>query len=69
MSLDSLMKIALDKLSDSEGWVRMDKIIPYFRQIKPDFTLKDYNISRLGNYFKNNKEYELRQENTFVRRK
>jgi uncharacterized protein (TIGR00288 family) len=74
-SIDTLMSKAIDNLPDQDGWVQMLKIIPYLKQIKPDFDLSNYNINgkvikRLRNYFENNnKEYELDKDNTIVRKK
>jgi hypothetical protein len=62
------MKVALAKLCDQDGWVQLVKIVPYLKRIKPDFDIGFYGISRLSNYFKNNK-YELKDENTLVREK
>ena len=67
-TIDMLMKIALSKLADQDGWVQLVKLIPYLKQIKPDFNLSDCGINRLSNYFKN-KYYELKDENTYVREK
>ncbi|MDR2864211.1 MAG: NYN domain-containing protein [Spirochaetaceae bacterium] len=71
-TLDSLMQKAVENLADTDGWAKMNKIIPYLKQIKPDFTLESYSteykkIRRLADYFKNNKDYELEDENTIVR--
>ena len=72
--LDTLMNKAVENLSDQDGWVQMVKIVPYIKQIKPDFDLSDYKIKgkplkRLRNYFENKKEYELDKDNTIVRKK
>ncbi|MDR1868047.1 MAG: NYN domain-containing protein [Treponema sp.] len=71
--LDVLMSKAVENLPNQDGWVQMNKIIPYLKQIKPDFDLSNYVIGgkiikRLGNYFKNKKEYELDKDNTIVRK-
>lgn len=72
-TLDTLMNKAVDNLQNEEGWVEMSKIIPYIKQIKPDFDLSNYKlegkpIKRLRNYFeKNKKKYELEKDNTIVR--
>ena len=69
------MNKAIDNLQDQDGWVQMLKIVPYVKQIKPDFDLSDYSIKgkpikRLRNYFENNtKEFELEKDNTIVRKK
>jgi uncharacterized protein (TIGR00288 family) len=74
-TLDVLMNTAVEKLpKNQDGWVQMNKIIPYLKQIKPDFDLLHYEIDgktikRLRHYFENNKEFELYKDNTFVRRK
>jgi len=69
-TLDVLMNTAVEKLSENQdGWVQMNKIIPYLKQIKPDFDLSNYKIKRLRSYFENNKEYELNKDNTIVRKK
>jgi uncharacterized protein (TIGR00288 family) len=73
-TLDSLMNKAVEKLSNQDGWVQMGKIIPYLKQIKPDFNLSNYTIGgkvfkKLSNYFESNKEYELNKKNTLVRKK
>ncbi len=65
---DSLMKKAMIKLADQDGWVQLNKIIPYIKQIKPDFDIGTYGVNRLSTYFKNTK-YELQKENTIVREK
>jgi hypothetical protein len=72
--LGILMNKALDNLSNQDGWVEMVKIVPYIKQIKPDFDISDYQINgkpikRLRNYFENKSEYELDKENTIVRKK
>jgi uncharacterized protein (TIGR00288 family) len=73
-TLDSLMNKAVEKLANQDGWVQMGKIIPYLKQIKPDFNLSNYTIGgkvfkKLSNYFESNKEYELNKKNTLVRKK
>jgi uncharacterized protein (TIGR00288 family) len=73
-TLDILMNKAIDNLSNQDGWVQMVKIVPYLKQIKPDFDLSDYKINgryikRLRNYFENGTEYELDKDNTIVRKK
>jgi len=73
-TIESLMNKALENLSNQDGWVQMVKIIPYLKQIKPDFNINNYSINgkqlkRLRNCFENNKEYELDKENTIVRKK
>ena len=73
-TIESLMNKALENLSNQDGWVEMFKIIPYLKQIKPDFNINNYSINgkqlkRLRNCFENNKEYELDKENTIVRKK
>jgi uncharacterized protein (TIGR00288 family) len=73
-TIESLMNKALENLPNQDGWVQMGKIIPYLKQIKPDFDITNYSIKgkqlkRLRNCFENNKEYELDKENTIVRKK
>jgi uncharacterized protein (TIGR00288 family) len=73
-TLDILMSKAVDNLPNQDGWVEMLKIVPYIKQIKPDFDLSNYKISgktikRLRNYFENNNKYELDKDNTVVRKK
>jgi len=75
-TLDMLMNTAVEKLpKNQDGWVEMHKIIPYLKQIKPDFDLSKYKvegktIKRLRIYFENNnKEFELNKDNTIVRKK
>ena len=74
-TLDILMNTAVEKLpKNQDGWVQMVKIIPYLKQIKPDFDLEKYTIGgktikRLRNYFENNKKFELAKDNTIVRKK
>jgi len=73
-TIESLMNKALENLPNQDGWVQMVKIIPYLKQIKPDFNINNYSINgkqlkRLRNCFENNKEYELDKENTIVRKK
>jgi uncharacterized protein (TIGR00288 family) len=73
-TLDSLMSKAVENLPNQDGWVQMVKIIPYLRQIKPDFDLSNYKkdgktIRRLRNCFESNKDYELNNDNTIVRKK
>jgi uncharacterized protein (TIGR00288 family) len=73
-TLDSLMNKAVENLPNQDGWIQMNKIVPYIKQIRPDFDLSNYEIGgkpikRLRNYFENNKEYELNKENTIVRKK
>jgi uncharacterized protein (TIGR00288 family) len=72
--LDVLMNKAIDNLSNQDGWVQMVKIVPYIKQIKPDFDLSNYKVNgrpmkRLRNYFENKIEYELDKDNTIVRKK
>ena len=73
-TIDTLINKAIDNLQDQDGWVQMLKIVPYIKQIMPDFDLSNYNIKkkpikRLRNYFENRiKEYELDKENTIVRK-
>jgi uncharacterized protein (TIGR00288 family) len=73
-TIDTLMDKAIENLPNQDGWVQMVNIIPYIKQIKSDFDIKNYLINnkplkRLRNYFENNKEYELDKENTIVRKK
>jgi len=73
-TIESLMNKALENLPNQDGWVQMVKIIPYLKQIKPDFDITNYSVNekqlkRLRNFFENNKEYELDKENTIVRKK
>jgi uncharacterized protein (TIGR00288 family) len=74
-TLDSLMIKAIENLQNQDDWVSMNKIIPYLKQIKPDFDLSDYKIDgkpikKLVNYFKYNKDkYELGSDNTLVMKK
>jgi uncharacterized protein (TIGR00288 family) len=73
-TLDTLMNKAIENLSNQDGWVQMVKIIPYIKQIKPDFDLSNFTINgksikRLRNYFENKNEYELDKDNTIVRKK
>jgi len=73
-TIESLMNKALENLPNQDGWIQMVKIIPYLKQIKPDFDITNYSINgkplkRLRNCFENNKEYELDKENTIVRKK
>jgi uncharacterized protein (TIGR00288 family) len=68
--LDSLMSKAVENLPNQDGWVQMNKIIPYIKQIKPDFDLSDHKIKRVSLYFKTNEDcYELGKENTIVRKR
>jgi uncharacterized protein (TIGR00288 family) len=73
-TIESLMNKALENLPNQDGWIQMNKIIPYLKQIKPDFNINNYSINgkqlkRLRNCFENNKDYELNKENTIVRKK
>jgi len=73
-TLDTLMNKAVENLSDQDGWVQMVKVVPYIKQIKPDFDLSNYKINgkpvkRLRNYFESKNEYELNKDNTIVRKK
>jgi uncharacterized protein (TIGR00288 family) len=73
-TIDTLIDKAIENLPNQDGWVQMVKIIPYVKQIKSDFDIRNYLINnkplkRLRNYFENNKEYELDKENTIVRKK
>ncbi|MDR1510663.1 MAG: NYN domain-containing protein [Synergistaceae bacterium] len=71
-SLDALMSKAIKNLQDQEGKVQMNAIVPYLKQIKPDFDLSNYksddgnNYGRLSVYFKSNKKYGLNKDNTVV---
>jgi uncharacterized protein (TIGR00288 family) len=67
--LDSLMNKAVENLPNQDGWVQMNKIIPYIKQIKPDFDLSDHKIKRVSIYFKTHGDYELEKENTIVRKR
>jgi len=73
-TIHTLINKALDHLPNQDGWIQMSSIIPYIKQIKPDFDIVNYSINnkiikRLSNYFENNKEFELNPEKTIVRRK
>jgi uncharacterized protein (TIGR00288 family) len=68
-TLESLMNKAIENLPNQDGWVQMNKIVPYIKQIKPDFDLSDHKIKRLSLYFRTNDDYELGKENTIVRKR
>jgi uncharacterized protein (TIGR00288 family) len=73
-ALDGLIRKAIKNLKDQEGRVQMNAIVPYLKQIKPDFDLSNYNIGgksigKLSTYFKSNKAYELNRDNTVVWKK
>jgi uncharacterized protein (TIGR00288 family) len=70
-TLDELIRKAIKNLQDQEGLVQMNAVVPYLKQIKPDFNLSNYNIDgktigKLSSYFKNNNAYELNKDNTVV---
>jgi uncharacterized protein (TIGR00288 family) len=69
-TFDSLMGKAVENLSDQDGWVQMNRIVPYLKQIKSDFDLQTQGIKRISQYYKNHSNiYELKKDNTMVRRK
>jgi hypothetical protein len=70
-TLDELIRKAIRNLQDQEGLVQMNAVVPYLKQIKPDFDLSNYTtdgktIGKLSSYFKNNNAYELNKDNTVV---
>jgi hypothetical protein len=61
----------MKNLQDQEGLVQMNAVVPYLKQIKPEFNLSNYTtdgktIGKLSSYFKNNNAYELNKDNTVV---
>jgi uncharacterized protein (TIGR00288 family) len=72
-ALSGLIDGAIENLTGSDGWVKMVKIVPYLKQIKPDFDLSNYqvngkHIKQLKKFFTDNQEYELDQDNTMVKK-
>jgi uncharacterized protein (TIGR00288 family) len=70
-TLDKLIRKAMKNLQDQEGRVQMNAVVPYLKQIKPDFDLSNYSmdgksIGKLSSYFKSNNAYELNRDNTVV---
>ncbi|MDR3225834.1 MAG: NYN domain-containing protein [Clostridiales Family XIII bacterium] len=74
-SIDALMNKAIKNLQDQEGKVQMNAIVPYLKQIRPDFDLSSYktddgnSIGKLSTYFKGHNRYALNKDNTVVWRK
>jgi uncharacterized protein (TIGR00288 family) len=76
-TLDSLINTAVKNLPKYlDEWVLMSSIISYIKEIKPDFSLLDYEINgkkitKLKQFFENNEDFELNITNTvgFVKKK
>jgi hypothetical protein len=74
-SINALMNKAIKNLQDQEGKVQMNAIVPYLKQIRPDFDLSSYKtddgntIGKLSTYFKGHSKYALNKDNTVVWKK